>query len=77
MIAWRNGCTPTEMLAMTAIPASTATGRSQLMPTGRLAPAGRPGCGNRSSRGHGRVAADPSDGDQAQWPRHVQCLARS
>lgn len=30
MIAWRNGCTPNEMVAMIAIPASTDTGRSQL-----------------------------------------------
>ena len=38
MIAWRNGCTPMETLAMIAIPASTATGRSQPMSTSRSQP---------------------------------------
>jgi hypothetical protein len=35
MIAWRNGWTPNETLVMIAIPASTATGRSQPTVTGR------------------------------------------
>jgi hypothetical protein len=84
MIAWRKGCTPSETLAMTAIPASTTTGRSQATPVGRMRRAGRlapgwlDGCGSRRSRGHGRVAgkANPASG-HAQWPRHVQFLARS
>jgi hypothetical protein len=80
MSAWRNGCTPSEMLAMTAIPASTATGRSQPTPVGRLTRSDLPpaDCGTRSSRGHGRAATGKaSDRGQAQWPRHVQFLARS
>ena len=31
MIAWRNGCTPSDTHAMTAIPARTAAGRSHPM----------------------------------------------
>lgn len=31
MIAWRKGCTPSDTLAMTAMPASAITGRSQPM----------------------------------------------
>lgn len=78
MSAWRNGCTPSEMLAMTAIPASTATGRIQLTLTrGRLAVAGRPGWGSRSSRGQDRAMTEASEGDQAQWPRQVQLRSRS
>ena len=41
MIAWRKGWTPSDTLAMTAIPASTAAGRSQPMfhcETGRVLP---------------------------------------
>jgi hypothetical protein len=79
MIAWRNGCTPNETLAMIAIPASTATGRSQLT----LSRRGVPGRGSRSSRGRGRAASasivvgQAPDNGQAQCPRQVQCLARS
>jgi hypothetical protein len=61
MIAWRNGCTPNETLAMIATAASTATGRSQLtsnrpaVRAGWLWPArsGSPGPGSSRSRGNG------------------------
>jgi hypothetical protein len=61
MIAWRKGCTPNETLAMTAIAASTLTGRSQSTPTLLTLPAGRagpplsrsPAQGRRRSRGSG------------------------
>jgi hypothetical protein len=72
MIAWRKGCTPSEMLAMTATPASTATGRSQPAPTGgktravRFAAAWLDDCGSRSSRGHGSLAGEASASAQAQ-----------
>jgi hypothetical protein len=61
MIACRNGCTPNETLAMTAIAASTLTGRSQSTPTLLTLPAERiglalissPAQGRRRSRGSG------------------------
>lgn len=92
MMAWRKGCTPSETLAMTAIPASTATGRSQPAPVAATARAGRlvpgwlvagwlAGAGSRRSRGQGRAACEASPAAapghaHAQWPRQVQCLAR-
>ena len=88
MIAWRNGCTPNETLAMIAIPASTATGRSQLtlsrrrIRRGRAAPGRGLASGSRSNRGQGSAegagiaAGQAQDNCQAQCPRHVQCLAR-
>ena len=87
IIAWRKGCTPSEMLAMTASPASTATGRSQPAPAGGITRAVRfvadwlDDCGSRSSRGHERVAGQASESAQwprhVQWPSHVQLRARS
>jgi hypothetical protein len=75
MIAWRKGCTPNETLVMSAIPASTATGRSQPTVTGRAAraaPADAAGCGLRSplgwgrrcSRGSGNRSSPGSRGDE-------------
>jgi hypothetical protein len=85
MIAWRNGCTPNETLAMIPIPASTATGRSQLTlsrPTGRADRArsgssaasrsGAPGRGSRRSRGQGRAERAGTVG-HAQGNCHAQC----
>jgi hypothetical protein len=85
MIAWRNGCTPSETLAMTAIPpSSTTTGRSHPMshwgderdvpPAPAPSAAGR---GSRRSRGHGRSAARRSGSGHAQCPRHVRYRTRS
>jgi hypothetical protein len=77
MIAWRKGCTPSETLAMTAIPARTATGRSQPAAAGPLAPSGpRAADGNRRSS-RGSAAGQVSAAGQAQWPRQVQFLTHS
>ncbi len=51
MIAWRNGCTPNETLAMIAIPASTATGRSQLTLSSRTKRGCRAGPGSSARSG--------------------------
>ena len=68
---------------MTAIPASTTTGRSQPAPAGPmmtragLTSAGwRDGCGSRSSRGEGSAGIVSPASGHAQCPRHVQWLAR-
>jgi hypothetical protein len=85
MIAWRNGCTPSETLAMTAIPPrSTTTGRSQPMshwgnerdvpPAPALSAVGR---GSRCNRGHARSAAHSGAAGHAQCPRHVRYRTRS
>jgi hypothetical protein len=86
MIACRNGCTPSETLAMIAIPASTATGRSQLMASrwtkreggagaGSSAESGRsaPGCGSRRSRGQGTAEGAGIVAGQAQDSCQAQC----
>jgi hypothetical protein len=85
MIAWRNGCTPNETLAMIAIPASTATGRSQLtlsrrrMRRGRAGPGRSLASGSRSNRGQGRAegagiaAGQAQDTGQAQDNCQAQC----
>jgi hypothetical protein len=85
MIAWRNGCTPNETLAMIPIPASTATGRSQLTVSSRTTRARRAGagssaasgCGSRRSRGQRSAVSAGIVACHAQCPRQVQCLARS
>ena len=70
MIAWRKGWTPSDTLAMTAIPASRATGRSQ--PTfhcGRVRavpPSAGEACGISRTRGNGRSAGRGSASGQAQ-----------
>ncbi len=86
MIAWRNGCTPNETLAMIAIPARTATGRSQLMLSSRTKRGGRagagssvasgsgaPGRGSRSSRGQGRAEGAGIVAGHAQDNCQAQC----
>jgi hypothetical protein len=86
MIAWRNGCTPNETLAMIAIPASTATGRSQLTlsrrtergsrarsGSGVASGSGAPGRGSRSSRGRGRAESAGIVVGHAQDNCHAQC----
>jgi hypothetical protein len=86
MIAWRNGCTPNETLAMIAIPASTATGRSQLTLSRRTRRAGRagsgssvtagrgaPGRGSRRSRGQGRADRAGIVAGHARGSCHAQC----
>lgn len=71
MIAWRNGCTPNEMLAMIAIPASTPTSRSQPTLTGRTVRGDRTGFGMGSSpcRGSRRSRGNPNCGSRG----HVTC----
>jgi hypothetical protein len=84
MIACRNGCTPNETLAMIPIPASTATGRSQLTVSSRTTRARRAGagssaasgCGSRRSRGQRSAVSAGIVACHAQCPRQVQCLAR-
>jgi hypothetical protein len=86
MIACRNGCTPNETLAMIAIPASTATGRSQLTLSKRTRRAGRagpgssaasdsaaPGRGSRRSRGQGRAWGAGTVAGHAEGNCHAQC----
>jgi len=86
MIAWRNGCTPNETLAMIAIPASTPTGRSQLTVSRRRRRAGRagpgrsvpsrrgaPGRGSRISRGHGSAESAGTVVGQAHDDCQAQC----
>jgi hypothetical protein len=59
MIAWRNGCTPNETLAMIAIPASTATGRSQLTVSSRTKRGCRAGPGGKARSGGGPPGRGP------------------
>jgi hypothetical protein len=70
MIAWRNGCTPSDTHAMTAIPARTAAGRSHpMVQSGRVRAVPLPraaACGSSCSRGHGRSAGLGSASGQAQ-----------
>ncbi len=86
MIAWRNGCTPNETLAMIAIPASTAIGRSQLTLSRRTkrrrrtgsgsraaSGSGAPGRGSRRSRGQGRAEGAGIVAGHAQDSCHAQC----
>jgi hypothetical protein len=70
MIAWRKGWTPSDTLAMTAIPASTITGRSQptfqsgstrVIPPSAAAPSG-----TSRIRGSGRCAGLGSASGHAQ-----------
>ncbi|MDX6418901.1 MAG: hypothetical protein QOG28_3521 [Trebonia sp.] len=76
-IAWRNGWTPSAMLARTAIPASTVTSRSHPMPhSGKLVRRDRrswsalsPGSEPGQARCPGQV--------QVQCPCQVQCRTRS
>lgn len=68
MIAWRKGCTPSDTLAMTAIPARTTTGRSHPMFQSGTARAfsPSPACGISRNRGNGRPAGRGSPSGQAQ-----------
>jgi hypothetical protein len=92
MIAWRKGWTPNETLAMSAIPASTATGRSQLTVSGRPLPPVRfrfgfdmsaLGRGSRRSRGNGtlgscgsRDSEIPAGAGSAAGQAQLQCQAQ-
>jgi hypothetical protein len=58
MMACRKGWTPSETLAMTATPASTITGRSQLMAAGRCPAGARRSASVRGSRGEGGSPGD-------------------
>jgi hypothetical protein len=86
MIAWRNGCTPNETLAMIAIAASTAAGLSHPMLTGQAVRAGRAGSGSsttpgsssprrgsRRSRGHPTAESAGIVAGHATFNRHAQC----
>jgi hypothetical protein len=86
MIAWRNGCTPKETLAMIPMPASTATGRSQPTLSSRTTRArragsgssaasgsGAPGRGSRRSRGQGSAVSAGIVAGHAQGSCHAQC----
>lgn len=70
MIACRKGWKPSDTLAMTAIPARTAAGRSQPMcQCGRVRavqPSAAAVCGISAIRGHGRSAGRGSASGQAQ-----------
>ena len=68
-IALRNGDTPREMPAMTAIPASTVTSRSPAVP--------RPGKLLRRDRGLQKALGLGSESCQAQCPCQVQFRTRS
>jgi hypothetical protein len=72
-IAWRNGCTPSATLAMTATPPTTVTSRSHLMSHLRS----RRGKLVRLDRRSQRAPNPDSASGQAQCPRQVQFLARS
>ena len=88
MIAWRKGCTPNETVAMMAMPASTATGRSQLALSRRAergdrAGVGRgavrsgsgaaPGRGSRRKCGQGSADGAGTVAGQAHDNCHAQC----
>ncbi len=70
MIAWRKGCTPSDTLAMTAIPASAITGRSQPMfqsgSTRAVPPSAAAARGISRIRGSGRPAGLGSASGHAQ-----------
>jgi len=68
----RNGCTPTEMPAMSAIPASAIAGRTQPMPARPSRRTVLDVEGTRYSRGNGSSARSRMDVGHAQCPRHVQ-----
>jgi hypothetical protein len=73
-IAWRSGGTASVIVAMNATPASTATGRSHVVPGAPLARGEDRKDGK--DRKDGRDSERSRGGDQAQCPRHTQDRAR-